>query len=50
MDSPCLSNRLYNVKQQCYIDLKRAGLRHSAIENTFHGNRLTANEYLHGSR
>ena len=26
MDSPCLSNMLYIVKQQSYIDLKRAGV------------------------
>ena len=50
MDCPCLANRLYIVKQQSYIDLKGQGLRHSAIENTLHGNRLTANEYLHGNR
>ena len=50
MDSPCLSNMLCLVKQQSYVDLKMTGLRHSAIENTFHGNRLTANEYLHGNR
>ena len=25
MDSPCLSNMLYIVKQQSYIDLKRTG-------------------------
>ena len=25
-------------------------MRHSAIENNFHGNRVTANEYLHGNR
>ena len=26
MDSPCLSNMLYIVKQQSYIDFKRIGV------------------------
>ena len=48
MDSPCISNRLFNVKQQSYIDLNRIGVetfgnrKHSSRQST------TANEYLHG--
>ena len=40
MDSPCLSNRVYIVKQQSYMDLKRTGVetlgnpKHSSWQST----------------
>ena len=41
MDSPYLSNRVYIVKQQSYIDLKRIGIealgnrKHSSWQSTY---------------
>ena len=48
MDIPCLSNWLYIVKQQSFIDLKRTWIE--TLGDRKHTYRLTANEYLHCNR